>query len=261
MLQNLVSGRDSDFTGRQGYRGQRRLKILGDLPVVKSCNGNISRNLQARVIQGMDSPSGHEIVHGKDSGGTIDQLQQFLRFPVTGIIFPISVTDKPFWHGQPRLLHGLLISVHAFACGVGMRVASDHGNPAMPLGNEKTGHIGRCGLIIIRYEGILLIAVGIGKYQRFIHRIKKIIQMPVMHTHVNDTNLQVITPALSLTKGGPGTGSYYMCYMLYNKAFNSHQYGYGSAIAVILFILIAIFTAILFSTSNGWIFYEGDEKE
>ena len=59
----------------------------------------------------------------------------------------------------------------------------------------------------------------------------------------------------------PGTGSYYMCYMLYNKAFNSHQYGYGSAIAVILFILIAIFTAILFSTSNGWIFYEGDEKE
>ena len=75
------------------------------------------------------------------------------------------------------------------------------------------------------------------------------------------TNLQVITPALSLTKGGPGTGSYYMCYMLYNKAFNSHQYGYGSAIAVNLFILIAIFTAILFSTSNGWIFYEGDDKE
>lgn len=75
------------------------------------------------------------------------------------------------------------------------------------------------------------------------------------------TNLQVITPALSLTKGGPGTGSYYMCYMLYNKAFNSHQYGYGSTIAVILFILIAIFTAILFSTSNGWIFYEGDDKE
>lgn len=75
------------------------------------------------------------------------------------------------------------------------------------------------------------------------------------------TNLQVITPALSLTKGGPGTGSYYMCYMLYNKAFNSHQYGYGSAIAVILFVLIAIFTAILFSTSNGWIFYEGDDKE
>lgn len=75
------------------------------------------------------------------------------------------------------------------------------------------------------------------------------------------TNLQVITPALSLTKGGPGTGSYYMCYMLYQQAFKSHKYGYGSAIAVILFILIAIFTAILFKTSNSWIFYEGGEKE
>ena len=75
------------------------------------------------------------------------------------------------------------------------------------------------------------------------------------------SNLQVITPALSLTKGGPGTGSYYMCYMLYQQAFKSHTYGYGSAVAVILFILIAIFTAILFATSKGWIFYEGDDKE
>ena len=75
------------------------------------------------------------------------------------------------------------------------------------------------------------------------------------------SNLQVITPALSLTKGGPSTGSYYMCYMLYTQAFKSHKYGYGSAIAVILFILIAIFTGILFATSTGWIFYEGDDKE
>ena len=74
-------------------------------------------------------------------------------------------------------------------------------------------------------------------------------------------NITIPCPALSLTKGGPGTGSYYMCYMLYTQAFKSHKYGYGSAIAVILFILIAIFTGILFATSTGWIFYEGDDKE
>ena len=66
---------------------------------------------------------------------------------------------------------------------------------------------------------------------------------------------------LYIIKGGPGTGSYYMCYMLYQQAFKSHKYGYGSAVAVILFILIAIFTAILFATSKGWIFYEGDDRE
>ncbi len=75
------------------------------------------------------------------------------------------------------------------------------------------------------------------------------------------SSLQVITPALSLTKGGPGTGSYFMCYMLYNQAFKSHKYGYGSAIAVILFLLIAVFTCLLFATSGSWLFYEGDDKE
>ena len=66
---------------------------------------------------------------------------------------------------------------------------------------------------------------------------------------------------LHVVKGGPGTGSYFMCYMLYTQAFKSHKYGYGSAIAVILFILIAIFTGILFATSKSWIFYEGDDRE
>lgn len=72
--------------------------------------------------------------------------------------------------------------------------------------------------------------------------------------------LQVITPALSLTKGGPNYGSNYMCYKLYTEAFKSHQYGYGSAIAVILFILIAMLTAVIFATSGTWVFYEGDDR-
>ena len=75
------------------------------------------------------------------------------------------------------------------------------------------------------------------------------------------SNLQVITPALSLTKGGPGTGSYYMCYMLYYQAFKNHKLGYGSTVAVVLFLLIAVFTAVLFATSKSWIFYEGDDRE
>lgn len=33
------------------------------------------------------------------------------------------------------------------------------------------------------------------------------------------TNMQVVTPALALTKGGPGKSSYFISYMLYNYAF------------------------------------------
>lgn len=104
---------------------------------------------------------------------------------------------------------------------------------------------------------------GANGFQRFIHitlpSMTPIIFYNLLMSLV--TNLQVITPALALTKGGPGTGSYYMCYMLYQQAFKSHKYGYGSGIAVVLFLIIAVFTMILFKTSNSWIFYEGGDKE
>lgn len=73
------------------------------------------------------------------------------------------------------------------------------------------------------------------------------------------TNMQVVTPALSLTNGGPGTSSMFITYLMYRYAFKSNQIGYACAIAFVSFVLIGIFTAILFATSKGWIFYEGSD--
>ena len=72
------------------------------------------------------------------------------------------------------------------------------------------------------------------------------------------TNLQVVTPALALTLGGPGNSSMFMTYLMYRYAFMSGQLGYASAISFIFFIIVAIFTGILFATSREWVFYEGD---
>lgn len=75
------------------------------------------------------------------------------------------------------------------------------------------------------------------------------------------TNMQVVTPSLALTKGGPGNSTRFMTYLMWFTAFKSNKIGYSSAITFIFFILIAIFTGILFATSRSWIFYEGgDEK-
>lgn len=75
------------------------------------------------------------------------------------------------------------------------------------------------------------------------------------------TNMQVVTPALALTNGGPGNRTTFMTYLMYRYAFKSNQIGYACAISFVFFILIAIFTGILFATSKSWIFYEGgDEK-
>jgi len=73
------------------------------------------------------------------------------------------------------------------------------------------------------------------------------------------TNLQVVTPALALTSGGPGNSSMFLTYLMYRYAFNSFNLGYASTISFIFFIIVAILTGILFATSKGWVFYEGEK--
>jgi multiple sugar transport system permease protein len=74
------------------------------------------------------------------------------------------------------------------------------------------------------------------------------------------TNLQVVTPALALTSGGPGNSSMFITYLMYRYAFQSSQLGYASAISFVFFIVAAIFTSILFATSKDWVFYEGGKE-
>jgi multiple sugar transport system permease protein len=74
------------------------------------------------------------------------------------------------------------------------------------------------------------------------------------------TNLQVVTPALALTSGGPGNSSMFITYLMYRYAFQSSQLGYASAISFVFFIIAAVFTGILFTTSKDWVFYEGGKE-
>lgn len=74
------------------------------------------------------------------------------------------------------------------------------------------------------------------------------------------TSMQIVVPALALTNGGPGNSSMFMTFLMYRYAFQNNQIGYACAISFVFFILIAIFTGILFVTSKSWIFYEGDSK-
>lgn len=102
---------------------------------------------------------------------------------------------------------------------------------------------------------------GANGFQRFIHvtlpNMTPIIFYNLLMALI--TNLQVVTPALSLTDGGPASGSMFLTYLMYRYAFKSNQLGYASAISFVIFLLIALFTGILFATSKSWIFYEGGE--
>ena len=72
-------------------------------------------------------------------------------------------------------------------------------------------------------------------------------------------SLQVVVPALAVTKGGPGSSSMFMSFLMYQTAFINMDLGKAGAIAFVFFIVAAILAFILFATSGRWIFYGGDE--
>lgn len=65
-------------------------------------------------------------------------------------------------------------------------------------------------------------------------------------------------PALALTDGRPGKKSMFMSYVIYLYAFKKNKLGYAAAYSVIFFILVGIFTAVLFKTQKEQIFGEGE---
>jgi len=74
-------------------------------------------------------------------------------------------------------------------------------------------------------------------------------------------NLQIVVPALAVTRGGPGKSSMFMTYLMYHFGPRSGQYATASAISFVFFLIAAILAAILFITSKNWIFYEGGDDK
>ena len=72
---------------------------------------------------------------------------------------------------------------------------------------------------------------------------------------------QAFTPALIVSggDGGPIDSTLFYTLYLYQQGFGNLRMGYASAMAWVLLVIIAIFTAIAFSTSRFWVFYQ-DER-
>lgn len=68
--------------------------------------------------------------------------------------------------------------------------------------------------------------------------------------------LQNFTSAFVVTNGGPMNRTYVMGMKLYTDAFNYFQMGYASAQSWVLFAVILILTALIFKSSDAWVYYE-----
>ena len=60
--------------------------------------------------------------------------------------------------------------------------------------------------------------------------------------------------------GGPINSTLFYSLYLYNEAFANFRMGYASALAWLLLVIIAIFTAIAFRTSRYWVYYEDEGR-
>jgi multiple sugar transport system permease protein len=71
---------------------------------------------------------------------------------------------------------------------------------------------------------------------------------------------QIFSQVYILTAGGPDNASMTMVPLLFREAFSFYHFGYASAIAWLLFVVIIGFTALAFRTSRSWVFYETEVR-
>lgn len=66
------------------------------------------------------------------------------------------------------------------------------------------------------------------------------------------------TQSFLITQGGPMDRTLFYAVYLYEKAFAHFDMGYASALAWILLLICAIFTAFIFRTAKSWVYYESE---
>lgn len=66
-------------------------------------------------------------------------------------------------------------------------------------------------------------------------------------------SLEVFAPIQLLTKGGPADSTLVLPYFLYQTAFQQQQFGYASAIGVVLFIVILALTMVQWMSRKKWV--------
>lgn len=69
-------------------------------------------------------------------------------------------------------------------------------------------------------------------------------------------SLKVFGQIYVLTAGGPGNATKVLVYYIYDQAFKLYEFGYASAIAFILFVIILVLTIVQWNVKKRWVHYE-----
>lgn len=103
---------------------------------------------------------------------------------------------------------------------------------------------------------------GAGRWRRFIKIVVPMISPAILFNLVLGIigQFQAFTQAYVITSGGPLHSTFLFVYYLFDSAFQQLQFGYASALAWVLFIIVLALTVLVMATSARWVFYHGDTK-
>jgi multiple sugar transport system permease protein len=102
---------------------------------------------------------------------------------------------------------------------------------------------------------------GATAWNRFIHITLPMLSPTTLFVMVISfiASFQVFDQALIMTNGGPGTSTTTLVLYIYQAGFKSYKMGYASAVALVLFVVVAAVTALQFMLQRRWV-YEGEAR-
>lgn len=104
---------------------------------------------------------------------------------------------------------------------------------------------------------------GAGAFHKFIHVTFPMIS-PVVFFNLLMTlfkAVQIFTQPYVMTEGGPANSTYVYGLHLYKSAFLYTKFGYASALAWVLFVLLIVLSGVVFASSKFWVFYREEVDE
>jgi ABC-type sugar transport system permease subunit len=99
---------------------------------------------------------------------------------------------------------------------------------------------------------------GAGAWARFRHVMLPVLTPSLFFLIITSTigSFQVFALIFVMTSGGPGDSTYVYIYELWYQTFQLRKMGFGSAMAVLLFIVLGVITWLQWRLSKRWVFYQ-----
>ena len=99
---------------------------------------------------------------------------------------------------------------------------------------------------------------GANKVKQFWHVTLPMITPTVFLTLILTVigSMKVFGQIYVMTNGGPGNHTKVLVYYIWENAFKLFDFGYASAIAIVLFVIILVFTLIQWGARKRWVFHE-----